>query len=153
MTQLPLPIPSFSFENEEFTRNCSFSLMTVKARELCLRKNDDDFHDNAWITQRVPCLGPGWDYCPLCRYVVRKKDGCRWCATAQTQKPDYPSVPATISAEELRPYIGRYVAIRDGKVIGSANDIAGVITSLRGRGITAHSMFRVPEDPDWGCDR
>ncbi len=141
MTQIPLPVP-YSFLESDF--QVSFSFMAQKARELCLRADDSRHHGNEWLCQRVPCLGPGWGACPLCRYTVKEDEGCLECSITGT-RPSYPSGPAVMPAEELRPYLGQYVAVRDERVIASAADITGVITSLRERGIAAHAVFRVPE--------
>lgn len=138
---VPLPVPYFSIGT---FHDMSFSLMASKARELCLRESDDNFHDRAWLTQRVPLLGPGWDWCPLCRYVIRTEEGCVECIKPRSRYEEAVNRAGDADPEVLRPYMGRYVAVKDGAVISDAADILGVITDLRTRGETAHAVFRVP---------
>jgi thymidylate synthase len=137
---IPLPVPYFSIGT---FHDMSFSLMAAKAREICLRESDDGFNDREWLIQRVPLLGPGWDWCPLCRYVIRPEEGCTECFKPKGRQPAV-NLAGNADPEKLRPFTGRYVAVRDGEVISNAADILGVITDLRSRGEMAHAVFRVP---------
>lgn len=49
-------------------------------------------------------------------------------------------------AEEMRPYMGKWVAIRHDKVIASGESVAAVIGQLRELNLAAHMMLRVPVD-------
>jgi thymidylate synthase len=138
--QIPLPVPYFLLESGPR----SFSFMAAKARDICLRENDDRFHDVEWQIQHIPCLGPGWDFCPLCRYVVKKDKGCTECSSPREENAALLQVPVN----ELRKYAGRHVAIRDGRIISDAADITGIITDLRSRGLIAQAVFRVPASWD-----
>lgn len=139
MTQIPLPVPYFTLEDRHFNRG--FSMMAVSARQICLRANDDGFQDREWLIQRIPSLGPGWDSCPSCRYVVKIEDGCPECSHPKVHDD---AQRLQVPVEELRKYTSRYVAVRDGRVISSAADITGVIHDLRLRGLIAQAVFRVP---------
>ena len=141
VTQVPLPV---AFAELASGFNHGFSAMAAKARELCLRPGDDGFEGLSWLTEHVPLLGPGWDWCPLCRYVVRKESGCSECAKPKPGLQPAENRQGNADPEKLRPYTGRYVAVRDGEVISSAADILGVINDLRSREISAHAVFRVP---------
>lgn len=140
---VPLPAHTAALYAYQANGNMSFSLLAQKAREICLRESDDGFHDREWLAQRVPLLGPGWGWCLLCRYVIRTEEGCAECVKPRSR---YEAVNRAGDAdpEVLRPYIGRYVAVRDGQVISNAADILGVITDLRSRDEVAHAVFRVP---------
>lgn len=48
------------------------------------------------------------------------------------------------TAETLRPFIGDWVAVKDGEVIYSAYSMGEVIAHLRSNRLTADSLFRVP---------
>lgn len=50
------------------------------------------------------------------------------------------------SAEELRPFRGRQVAVTDGHVVFAGRDAAEVIEWLRANGRAADTTFRVPLD-------
>lgn len=54
--------------------------------------------------------------------------------------------PRTSGADRLRPFIGRWVAIRDDDVLVAADEPAQVVAWLAQHGQKADSMFRVPED-------
>ena len=144
MGELPLPVPYFELES---VPGYSLSAFAARARRLCLRPIDDGFHDQEWLIQHVPCLGPGWDFCPVCRYVVKSEAGCTECAIDERLrgKPLAPGNVVMPSADELRKHTGNWVGIRDGEVIASEADISAVVGSLRERGIAAQSVFRVSE--------
>jgi len=46
----------------------------------------------------------------------------------------------------LRQFIGQWVAVRGNTIIASGDSPRSVITSVRGRGLRADSVFRVPSD-------
>lgn len=48
------------------------------------------------------------------------------------------------SADELRPYAGRWVAIKDGSVIASEKTIGALVSGLISSGMIADSCFFVP---------
>lgn len=50
-------------------------------------------------------------------------------------------------ADALRPYIGRWVALRSGQVVVAGDSPQAVLADLRAAGMKAESMFRVPLDP------
>lgn len=54
---------------------------------------------------------------------------------------------ARAEAEELRPHRGRYVAVRDGRVLVSSPSPHAVLDWLEQHDEYADSMFRVPLDP------
>lgn len=53
----------------------------------------------------------------------------------------------TGGADGLRPYIGRWVALRGDQVLVAGSSPADVLAQLRAAGTRADSMFRVPLDP------
>lgn len=140
---VPMPIHTDSIETFTVAGNMGFSLLSVNARKLCLRPSDDGFSDAAWLVNHVPLLGPGWDYCPLCRYVIRTEEGCAECVKPRGRQP-VTNLAGSADPEKLRPFTGRYVAVKDGEVISDAADILGIITDLRAKGEMAHAVFRVP---------
>lgn len=67
-------------------------------------------------------------------------------ATGARQKPSSgTTVWPTPSA--LRPYVGRWVGVRQGRVLIADTTARDVVASLRARGLTADAVFRVPTDP------
>lgn len=80
-----------------------------------------------------------------------------WYEAARETHTDSPSMqrskPAEMAQERpsaalLEPYRGKFVAIRDGQVVHSAESPVEVILYLRQRGESADSMFRVPVSPE-----
>lgn len=65
----------------------------------------------------------------------------------QRQPTSRPPRPSLGPADELRPYVGKFVAIEGGRVVVSADSPLDVIAWLRDNGRTAETMFRVPVDP------
>lgn len=51
------------------------------------------------------------------------------------------------TADALRPYIGRWVAVRAGVVVYDGDSVRDVVGQLRAASETADSLFRVPVDP------
>lgn len=51
------------------------------------------------------------------------------------------------SADALRPYLGKWVGLRGEDVIAAGDAPGDVLAQLRGAGLKAESMFRVPLDP------
>lgn len=49
--------------------------------------------------------------------------------------------------EALRAHVGRWVAVLGTEVIAAGNSPLEVIGFLRGQGLHADSVFRIPEDP------
>jgi hypothetical protein len=58
--------------------------------------------------------------------------------------PEVPLAQRFPSADELRGYIGRWVAVVAGKVIWSTETLPAMLGHLEREGITAHSTFQVP---------
>ena len=53
----------------------------------------------------------------------------------------------TAGADALRPYVGRWVALRGDEVLVAGDAPSEVLAHLRAAGVRADSMFRVPLDP------
>lgn len=68
-------------------------------------------------------------------------DGRDWLDPARDQVPSSQRFP---SADELRPYAGRWVAVVAGKVIWSTQTLPALIGHLEREHITADSTFLVP---------
>jgi hypothetical protein len=56
--------------------------------------------------------------------------------------------PVRATAEELRPYIGQWVAVKDGKVVAARDTIGELVDYLlKNKLVQNDSLFRVPIDP------
>lgn len=51
------------------------------------------------------------------------------------------------AAERLRPFRGRYVGRRDGRIVAVADTAAEVVARLRADNVQGAVVFRVPLDP------
>jgi thymidylate synthase len=138
VTQIPLPALAFAQETEAPAWPKRFANHASSARAVCLRDSDDvETGEIGWLFKHVPCLGSGWDACPLCHYVVRKDEGCPDCPVLKSPRKAVPP-------GDLQPYVGRYVATHEGQIIADAADVTGIIATLREKGLIAQEVFRVP---------
>lgn len=65
----------------------------------------------------------------------------------QRRAAETASTYRTPDADALRPYMGRWVAIRSDQVVVAGDSPGTVLAGLRAAGVKADSMFRVPLDP------
>lgn len=52
------------------------------------------------------------------------------------------------SADALRPYMGRCVAVLDGEVVADGGTLNDLLIYLRKHKLVVDSVFRVPADPE-----
>lgn len=60
---------------------------------------------------------------------------------------DVGKIEAMIHPDKLRPYIGKWVAIKDDEVRYSVDGIIEVVVQIREHGDSTEAMFRVPLSP------